>query len=432
MDTTLQTIHARMILDSRGNPTVEAEVTLACGAVGRAASPSGASTGSFEAVELRDGDAHRYKGKGVQKAVEQVDQKIAPALQGWNPPHQSALDARLCQLDGTPNFANLGAGGVLAVSLAYAHAMAQAKGEPLFRWVGGQQATALPVPLMNVLNGGAHAATNLDIQEFMIVPLGAPSFSEALRWGAEIYHTLAELLRKQGLSSGVGDEGGFAPNLESEEQALDLLVQAIEAAGYQPGQDVALALDAAASEWKAHAPGEYHMPKSGRHFTSAQLVEYWSELASRYPICSLEDGLDEEDWEGWEHLTSRLGSRLQLVGDDLFVTNTRRLDQGIASGCANAILIKPNQIGTLTQTIQAVQLAHRNGYRSVMSHRSGETEDTTIAHLAVALGCTQIKTGAPCRIERVAKYNQLLRIEEQLAPAAWYAGMQAFEGLPTC
>lgn len=426
MNTTICTVTARQILDSRGNPTVEAEVLLADGTRARGASPSGASTGEFEALELRDGDPLRFGGKGVTKAVENICQRIAPALEGMDAADLYAVDRTLCQLDGTADKSGIGANAMLAVSIACCRAAAQSLGLPLYRFLGGVNATRLPVPMMNILNGGAHAANTVDVQEFMVVPVGAASFAEGLRWCTEVFHALAKLLKEQGLASGVGDEGGFAPNLAGDEQAIELILQAIQQAGYQPGQQFALAIDAAASEWKTGVAGQYRLPKSGRTFTSAQLVDYWQALCEQYPICSLEDGLDEEDWEGWQLLTQRLGERIQLVGDDLFVTNTRRLEQGIRQGCANSILIKLNQIGTVSETLEAIQMAHKAGYTAVVSHRSGETEDTTIADLAVAVNSGQIKTGAPSRSERVAKYNQLLRIEEQLGDAAVYPGWQAF------
>ena len=406
----------REILDSRGNPTVEVEVYLEDGTMGRAAVPSGASTGIYEACELRDGDKGRYNGKGVEKAVENVNTEIAECLIGMNVLDQTSIDKALIDLDGTPNKSRLGANAILGASLACAKAAACAQGVALFRFLGGAQAHLTPMPMMNILNGGAHAGNGLDVQEFMIVPVGAKDFRSALRMGAETYHALAALLKKKGLSTGVGDEGGFAPEIAEEKQALDLILEAVSRAGYAPGTDIVLALDAAASEWAQK--GRYVLPKSGRSFTAHELTEHWRGLCDQYPIRSIEDPLGEEDWPAWQALTRELGSRCQLVGDDLFVTNEERLQRGILMGCANAILLKPNQIGTLTETMQALSLAHRSGYRTIISHRSGETEDTTIADLAVALGAGQIKTGAPCRSERVCKYNRLLRIEDALGSAA--------------
>ena len=414
-------VHAREILDSRGNPTVEVEVLLEDGSVGRAAVPSGASTGAFEAVELRDG-GDRYVGKGVTQAVAAVVDKIAPALEDEEATDQRAIDQIMLDLDGTPNKANLGANAILGVSLAVARAAADSADLPLFKYVGGPNAHLLPVPMMNILNGGAHADTNVDIQEFMIAPIGAATFREALQWGAEVYHALKAVLKKQGLATGVGDEGGFAPDLPSNRAALDLISQAIEAAGLKVGSEVALALDVAASEF--YDNGAYAF--EGGSKSAAEMSAYYAELAASYPIVSIEDPLNEEDWDGWKTLTTEIGARLQIVGDDLFVTNVERLQRGISGGQANAMLVKVNQIGSLTETLDAVELAHRNGYRNMMSHRSGETEDTTIADLAVAVNCGQIKTGAPARSERVAKYNQLLRIEEELGDAARYAGRAAF------
>ena len=425
---TIRSVSGREILDSRGNPTVEATVVLDCGAVGRAAAPSGASTGRFEAHELRDGDPDRYGGKGVQRAVQNIGGALSAALAGRDAADQAAVDAALCAADGTADKSNLGANAILAVSLASARAAAAALGLPLYRFLGGAATRVLPVPMMNILNGGAHAANTVDVQEFMVMPVGAPSFREGLRWCAEVYHALHAQLKARGLSTAVGDEGGFAPDLDGDGPALELLLSAIEAAGYAPGRDFVLALDAAASEWKTDTPGQYRLPKCGCTLTSAELTAHWRDLAARYPIASLEDGLDEEDWDGWRQLTAALGGRVQLVGDDLFVTNTARLTQGIAQRCANSILIKPNQIGTVTETVAAIRLAHRAGYTAIASHRSGETEDTAIADLAVALGAGQIKTGAPCRGERTAKYNRLLRIEEELGPGAVYAGPGALRG----
>ena len=416
----------REILDSRGNPTVEVEVYLEDGTMGRAAVPSGASTGIYEACELRDGDKGRYNGKGVEKAVSNVNTEIAEALIGTNVLDQVAIDKMLIDLDGTPNKSRLGANAILGASLACAKAAAESLGCSLYNYIGGVNAKTLPVPMMNILNGGAHAANTVDVQEFMIMPVGAPSFREGLRWCTEVFHALQALLRARGLATGVGDEGGFAPDLASDEEAIQLILQAVEKAGYTPGTDFVLAMDAAASEWKSGEKGVYRLPKCGKTFTSAELVAHWKELTDKYPIRSLEDGLDEEDWEGWQLLTRELGGRVQLVGDDLFVTNTERLAEGIARGCGNSILIKLNQIGTVTETLQAIQMAHRAGYTAIASHRSGETEDTTIADLAVALNTDQIKTGAPSRSERVAKYNQLLRIEEELGAAAVYPGADAF------
>ena len=419
--TSIERIQAREILDSRGQPTVEVEVVLAGGAWGRAAVPSGASTGTREAVELRDG-GQRYRGRGVQRAIANVRERIAPAVCGMDATEQWAIDACLCQLDGTPTKAALGANALLGVSLAVAKAAAAALDIPLFAYLGGVTARYLPVPLLNVLNGGRHTDNALDIQEFLLIPHGAPSFAEALRAGAEVYAMLGELLRKRGYGVAVGDGGGFAPReLRSHEEALELLVEAIERAGYKPGAEIGLGLDVAASEL---AEGElYRFPRSGLPpKTADELIEWYRQLAERYPLLSVEDGLGENDWAGWHRLTHRLGSRLQLVGDDLFVTNAELLGRGIAEGIANAVLIKPNQIGTLSETVQTVHLAHRAGYRTIISHRSGETEDTTIAHLAVGLGIMQIKTGAPCRGERTAKYNELLRIEQELGSAAVYAG----------
>ena len=414
-------IVAREILDSRGNPTVEVDVHLSSGVVGRAAVPSGASTGEHEAVELRDGDEARYGGKGVLRAVENVNSSIAPELIGFDVRDQVSIDARLVELDGTPNKEKLGANAILGVSLACAKAAAEASELPLYRYVGGTGASLLPVPLMNILNGGAHADNNVDIQEFMIAPVGAPSFREALRMGAEVYHSLKKILKEKGHRTSVGDEGGFAPDLGSNEEALEVILAAIERAGYTPGQDVLIALDAAASSF--YRGDHYYLEAEAEPKKSADdLIAYWERLVAKYPIFSVEDGLDENDWDGWKGMTDRLGGRVQIVGDDLFVTNTERLRSGIAMGVANSILIKVNQIGTLTETLQAIEMAHKAGYTTVISHRSGETEDTTIADLAVAANAGQIKTGAPCRTERVAKYNQLLRIEENLGPAARYAG----------
>jgi enolase len=422
---TIAALQAREILDSRGNPTIEVDCRLAGGALGRAAVPSGASTGEHEAVELRDGDKARYQGKGVLKAVRNVLETIAPRVLGMDAFDQTRLDRLLIELDGTPNKAKLGANALLGVSLATAKAAAAALEVPLYRHLGGVHARTLPVPLMNVLNGGKHADNNVDLQEFMLVPLGAPSFREGLRWGAEVFHTLAAVLKQRGLSTAVGDEGGFAPNLQSNEEALKVLVEAIERAGYEPGAQVALALDPAASEF--YKGGAYVLAgEGGRTLSAAQMVEYYAGLCERYPIVSIEDGLAEDDWDGWAALTRTLGERIQLVGDDLFVTNVTRLARGIQEGIANSILIKVNQIGTLTETLAAIELAHRAGYTAVISHRSGETEDVTIADLAVGTNAGQIKTGSLSRTDRVAKYNQLLRIEQELGPNALYPGRSAF------
>ncbi len=419
---TIEGIAAREILDSRGNPTVEVEVLLDDGTLSRAAVPSGASTGAFEALELRDGDAGRYQGKGVLKAVENVTETIAPALLGYEASEQRLIDQSMLDLDGTPTKANLGANAILGVSLAVAKAAAASAGLPLFRYLGGPNAHLLPVPMMNILNGGAHADSNVDVQEFMIAPIGAATFADALRCGAEVYHQLKKVLKAKGLATGLGDEGGFAPNLPANRAALDLIAEAVEGAGYTLGRDVALALDVAATEF--YADGGYLF--EGAKKDAAALTAYYAELVSAYPIVSIEDPLAEDDWAGWATLTSELGGRVQIVGDDLFVTNPERIARGIAESSANAVLVKVNQIGSLTETLDAVDLAHRNGFRTMMSHRSGETEDTTIADLAVAVGSGQIKTGAPARSERVAKYNQLLRIEEELDDAARYAGAAAF------
>ncbi|MBV9717490.1 MAG: phosphopyruvate hydratase [Solirubrobacterales bacterium] len=419
----IEHVHARQILDSRGNPTVEVELSLRSGAWGRAAVPSGASTGEFEATELRDG-GRQWMGKGVNRAVENVNGEIATAVRGQDASSQAALDQMLVTLDGTPNKSRLGANAILAVSLAAAHAAAAEERLPLWRYLGGETAHVVPVPMMNVLNGGAHADNRVDFQEFMIVPVGARSFHEALRFGAEVFHHLKATLHDRGMSTAVGDEGGFAPDLGSNEEALQVLTEAIGAAGYAPGEQVAIALDPAVSE--IYRGGAYVLESEGRSLTAPELGDYWVDLVARYPIVSIEDGMDEEDWEGWRALTGRLGDRVQLVGDDLFVTNTQRLQRGIDYGVANSILIKVNQIGTLSETLAAVRLARENGYTAVMSHRSGETEDVTIADLAVATGCGQIKTGAPSRTDRVAKYNQLLRIEEALGRDAEYPGRDVF------
>jgi len=418
----IEAVGAREILDSRGNPTVEVEVALDDGTLTRAAVPSGASTGAFEAVELRDGDIGRYGGKGVRQAVDAVLDTIGPELLGIEASEQRIVDQVLLDLDGTPDKSRLGANAMLGVSLAIAKAAADSSGLPLFRYVGGPNAHLLPVPMLNILNGGAHADTNVDVQEFMIAPIGAATFSEALRWGAETYHSLKAVLKARGLATSIGDEGGFAPDLPSNRDALDLILEAITAAGFTPGRDIALALDVAATEF--HDENGYRF--EGVSKSSDEMTSYYDDLVASYPIVSIEDPLDESDWDGWARLTAVLGGRVQIVGDDLFVTNPQRLAEGIGKGCANALLVKVNQIGTLSETLDAVDLAHRSGYRSMMSHRSGETEDTTIADLAVATNCGQIKTGAPARSERVAKYNQLLRIEEELDDAARYAGAAAF------
>ncbi|MBF1261644.1 MAG: phosphopyruvate hydratase, partial [Lachnoanaerobaculum sp.] len=417
----------REILDSRGNPTVEAEVYLVDGTIGRGTAPSGASTGEFEALELRDGDKSRYLGKGVSKAVENINTTINDVLEGMDASDIYAVDKAMIEADGTKDKSKLGANAILAVSIACARAAAISLDIPLYRFLGGVNANRLPVPMMNILNGGAHASNNVDVQEFMVMPVGAPSFKEALRWCAEVFHNLAALLKAEGLATSVGDEGGFAPNLTGgDEEAIEFILKAVEKAGYKPGVDFMIAMDAASSEWKTGTIGKYKLPKAGTEFTSAELVEHWKKLVEKYPIISIEDGLDEEDWEGWKLLTKELGGKVQLVGDDLFVTNTERLKKGIDNGCANSILIKLNQIGSVSETLEAIKMAHKAGYTSISSHRSGETEDTTIADLAVALNTCQIKTGAPSRSERVAKYNQLLRIEEELGESACYPGMAAF------
>lgn len=422
----IEQVIGREIIDSRGNPTVEAEVVLAGGVSARAAAPSGASTGEFEALELRDQDKSRFGGKGVLKAVEAVNTEISRTLCGMDASDIYAVDQAMIQADGTEDKSRLGANAILAVSIACARAAADALGIPLYRFLGGVNGNRLPVPMMNILNGGAHASNTVDIQEFMIMPVGAESFREGLRWCTEVFHALQTLLKEKGMTVSVGDEGGFAPDLSSDEEALESMLEAVRQAGYEPGKDFVLAMDAASSEWKSGTKGEYVLPKSGRHFTSEELVSYWVYLAEKYPIYSIEDGLDEEDWDGWQMMTERLGDRVQLVGDDLFVTNTVRLQKGITMGCGNSILIKLNQIGTVSETLEAVKMAHKAGYTAIVSHRSGETEDTTIADLAVALNTCQIKTGAPSRSERTAKYNQLLRIEEELGQAAVYPGLGAF------
>ena len=417
----IEAIGAREILDSRGNPTVEVEVLLEDGTAARAAVPSGASTGAFEAVELRDG-GKRYLGKGVEKAINNVVDVIAPEVVGLDAQDQRLVDQTMIDLDGTKNKAKLGANAILGVSLAVAKASAEHADLSLFKYVGGNNAHVLPVPMMNILNGGAHADTNVDIQEFMVAPIGADSFKESLRWGAEIYHSLKSVLKKRGLATSIGDEGGFAPNLESNRAALDLIIEAVEGAGFKPGKEIALAMDVAATEF--YENGKYSF--EGKQLTAAEMIAYYSSLVSSYPLVSIEDPLNEDDWDGWAAITTELGSKVQLVGDDLFVTNPERLSRGISANTANALLVKVNQIGSLTETLDAVEMAHRAGYRSMMSHRSGETEDVTIADLAVATNCGQIKTGAPARSERVAKYNQLLRIEEELGDGARYAGRGAF------
>lgn len=418
-------VKGREILDSRGNPTVEAEVTLADGTVGRGASPSGASTGQFEALEMRDG-GKRYMGKGVCDAVGHVNNEIRNAVIGIDATDTYAVDKAMLDADGTENKEKLGANAILAVSIAAARAASLSLEIPLFRFLGGSQGNNLPVPMMNILNGGAHAANNIDAQEFMIMPVGAPSFKEALRWCAEVFHNLQALLKADGHATAVGDEGGFAPNLDSDEEAIRYIVKAVEKAGYKPGVDFKIAMDVASSEWKGKKKGEYHLPKANVDYTTDELIKHWAELVDKYPIISIEDPLDEEDWEGWAKITKELGDKVQLVGDDLFVTNVKRLQKGIDLGAGNAILIKLNQIGSVSETLDAIKLAHDNGYATIVSHRSGETEDTTIADLAVAMNSKQIKTGAPSRSERVAKYNQLLRIEEELGGSAVYPGPKAF------
>jgi enolase len=422
----IERVCGREILDSRGNPTVEAEVRLAGGSIGRGTAPSGASTGEFEALELRDGDQERYLGKGVSKAVENINTIINDTICGMDASDIYAIDKAMLLADGTKDKSKLGANAILAVSIATARAASLALGLPLYRFLGGIAGNRLPVPMMNILNGGAHAANTVDVQEFMIMPVGAVSFKEALRWCAEVFHSLAALLKSKGLATSVGDEGGFAPDLASDEEAIEYILQAVKNAGYEPGKDFMIAMDAASSEWKGEKKGEYILPKAKTKFTSEELIEHWSKLVEKYPIISIEDALDEEDWEGWKKLTEKLGDKVQLVGDDLFVTNTERLKKGIISGCGNSILIKLNQIGSVSETLEAIKMAHNAGYTAVTSHRSGETEDTTIADLAVALNTCQIKTGAPSRSERVAKYNQLLRIEEELGESSVYPGLEAF------
>lgn len=425
----IELVYAREVLDSRGNPTVEVEVALESGAVGRAIVPSGASTGAFEAVELRDGDKGRYVGKGVEKAVANVNEIIAPELEGMDAFDQPSIDALMIELDGTHNKGKLGANAILGVSMAVARAAAEELGLPLFQYIGGVNAKQLPVPMMNILNGGEHADNNVDVQEFMILPVGAKSFREGLRMGAEVFHSLKKVLGERGLACGVGDEGGFAPNLGSNREALELIVEAIEKAGYKPGDDVRLGLDVAATEMYNKETKKYVLAGEGKELTAEEMVALYEDWANNFPIVTIEDGLDEEDWDGWKLLTERLGNKLQLVGDDLFVTNTERLERGIKAGVANSILIKVNQIGTITETLDAIEMAKRAGYTAVISHRSGETEDTTIADLAVAVNAGQIKTGAPSRTDRVAKYNQLLRIEEMVGEQARYCGMDSFYNL---
>ncbi len=423
----IEKVIGREILDSRGNPTVEAEVVLSNGVIGRGMAPSGASTGEFEALELRDGDKKRYLGKGTEKAVNNINTTINSVLTGMDASDIYAVDGAMIKADGTKDKSKLGANAILAVSIACARAAATSLNIPLYRFLGGINGNRLPVPMMNILNGGAHATNTVDTQEFMIMPVGAPSFKEALRWCAEVFHALASILKSKGLATSVGDEGGFAPNLKSDEETIETILEAIKKAGYEPGKDFMLAMDAASSEWKSEkGKGFYKLPKAGTEYTSKELIAHWKSLVEKYPIISIEDGLDEEDWEGWQLMTKELGDKVQLVGDDLFVTNTERLSKGISLGAGNAILIKLNQIGSVSETLEAIKMAHKAGYTAVTSHRSGETEDTTIADLAVALNTCQIKTGAPSRTERVAKYNQLLRIEEELGDAAVYPKMGAF------
>lgn len=425
----IEKVVGREIIDSRGNPTVEAEVYLADGTVGRGAAPSGASTGEFEALELRDGDKDRFGGKGVSRAVQNINTIIHDTVKGMDASDIYGVDQAMIRADGTEDKSELGANAILAVSIAAARAASISLGIPLYRFLGGVNGNRMPVPMMNILNGGAHAANTVDVQEFMIMPAGAPGFREGLRWCTEVFHALAALLKEKGLATSVGDEGGFAPDLASDEEAIQFILEAVRRAGYEPGKDFVLAMDAASSEWKSGTKGQYILPKSKKHFSSGELVAHWKELCEKYPICSIEDGLDEEDWEGWQLMTRELGGRVQLVGDDLFVTNTARLKKGISMGCANSVLIKLNQIGSVSETLEAIKMAHRAGYTAIASHRSGETEDTTIADLAVALNTCQIKTGAPSRSERVAKYNQLLRIEEELGDSAVYPRMEAFNKL---
>ena len=422
----IEKVIGREIIDSRGNPTVEAEVYLADGTIGRGTAPSGASTGEFEALELRDGDKTRFGGKGVSKAVENINTVINDVLKGISAADTYLVDKTMIQADGTKDKSKLGANAILAVSIAAARAASISLGVPLYRFLGGVNGNRLPVPMMNILNGGAHAANTVDVQEFMIMPVGAESFREGLRWCTEVFHALGAILKEKGLATGVGDEGGYAPDLASDEEAIEFILDAVKKAGYEPGEDFVLAMDAASSEWKTGTKGEYLLPKTGKKFTSKELVQHWSELCDKYPIYSIEDALDEEDWDGWKILTEELGNKIQLVGDDLFVTNTERLQKGISMNCGNSILIKLNQIGSVSETLEAIKMAHNAGYTAISSHRSGETEDTTIADLAVALNTCQIKTGAPSRSERVAKYNQLLRIEEELGESAVYPGFEAF------
>lgn len=423
----IEKVYGREILDSRGNPTVEAEVVLADGSVGRGTAPSGASTGEFEALELRDGDKSRYLGKGVTKAVENINTIINDTICGMDASDIYAVDRAMIQADGTKDKSKLGANAILAVSIATARAASAALDIPLYRFLGGISGNRLPVPMMNILNGGAHATNTVDTQEFMIMPVGAPSFKEALRWCAEVFHALASILKARGLATSVGDEGGFAPNLSSDDETIETILEAVKKAGYEPGRDFMIAMDAASSEWKSEkGKGYYKLPKAGTEYTSDELIAHWKALVEKYPIISIEDALDEEDWEGWQKLTKELGDKVQLVGDDLFVTNTERLSKGISLGCGNSILIKLNQIGSVSETLEAIKMAHNAGYTAISSHRSGETADTTIADLAVALNTCQIKTGAPSRSERVAKYNQLLRIEEELGENSVYPGMKAF------
>lgn len=422
----IEKVIGREIIDSRGNPTVEAEVYLKDGTIGRGTAPSGASTGEFEALELRDGDKTRFGGKGVSKAVENINTIINDTLKGISAADTYAVDKAMIQADGTKDKSKLGANAILAVSIAAARAASISLDIPLYRFLGGVNGNRLPVPMMNILNGGAHAANTVDVQEFMIMPAGAKSFREGLRWCTEVFHALGAILKEKGLATGVGDEGGYAPDLASDEEAIEFILDAIKKAGYEPGKDFVLAMDAASSEWKTGTKGEYLLPKTGKKFTSKELVQHWNDLCDKYPIYSIEDALDEEDWEGWQVLTAELGDKIQLVGDDLFVTNTERLQKGISMNCGNSILIKLNQIGSVSETLEAIKMAHNAGYTAISSHRSGETEDTTIADLAVALNTCQIKTGAPSRSERVAKYNQLLRIEEELGESAVYPGFAAF------
>ena len=424
----IEKVIGREIMDSRGNPTVEAEVYLADGTVARGTAPSGASTGEFEALELRDGDKSRYLGKGVQKAVENINTIINEAIRGLDASDIYAVDKAMIEADGTKDKSKLGANAILAVSIACCRAAATALDIPLYRFLGGVSGNRLPVPMMNIVNGGCHAlSSGLDVQEFMVMPVGAPSFKEGLRWCSEVFHALASILKERGLATSVGDEGGFAPALASDEEAIETILEAVKKAGYEPEKDFMIAMDAASSEWKTKEKGKYKPPKAGTVYTSEELIEHWKKLVEKFPIISIEDALDEEDWEGWKKLTAELGNKVQLVGDDLFVTNTKRLSKGISLGCGNSILIKLNQIGSVSETLEAIKMAHEAGYTAIASHRSGETEDTTIADLAVALNTCQIKTGAPSRSERVAKYNQLLRIEEQLGSAAVYPGMGAFK-----